>query len=371
MGAGSLLGVAGLTPATVLLALLSVGGGLAVGMWMQFRLGQALLAARPAVSTPPPCSRQGNCLPSLDSLCLKVLPVWARQIALARSTTEENITALAERFSALDLRVAEIVSASQGSSGGAEGGLGQLLLQTQSELRSIITALRAALEVRESQMDEMAELGRFTEQLKVMAKDVGDIAKQTNLLALNAAIEAARAGEVGRGFAVVADEVRKLSNLSGDTGKRISETVNTVNQAVFATLRSAQEYKEQDHQMVDDLSATLEQVLGNFQAASLHTEANMASMQRESIGIQEEISSVLVALQFQDRVSQALSHVEADFNKLESRLDDLLAGRLSGTIDAGEWLSELAQTYTMPEQHVVHSGKQAAATSNAGDITFF
>lgn len=374
VGAGGVLAAGDLGATAMALAVVIAALALASAIWIAGRLSNERAAAFAAMQRHvdnAQCPSQGHCLTGLDGLCMKVLPVWSRQTAMARATTEENITALAERFGALGQSVAQIVAASQKGGGGEDGGLNGLFSKSQTELRSIIGSLRTALEMRESQLAEVAALAQFTEQLKVMAQDVGDIAKQTNLLALNAAIEAARAGEVGRGFAVVADEVRKLSNLSGETGKRISETVNSVNEAVFATLKSAEDYKELDHRMVDELSLTLERVLGDFQVASADAETNMAVMLRESVGIQEEVADVLVALQFQDRVSQALALVEADFAKLESHLADLMGGRLEGTKDASEWLAELAQTYTMPEQYVAHGDKQAMAAVDTNEITFF
>ncbi|MDD5249754.1 MAG: methyl-accepting chemotaxis protein, partial [Rhodocyclaceae bacterium] len=211
--------------------------------------------------------------------------------------------------------------------------------------------------------------------LKHMAKDVGEIAKQTNLLALNAAIEAARAGDVGRGFAVVADEVRKLSDLSGETGKKISATIETVNQAIASTLEISSRYARQDEEMVANSEKVIEHVVSRVHGAVQGLVDASDQLRQENQSVGEEIAEVLVALQFQDRVSQVLGHVRNDMGKLNERIVNqerrVAEGVNPGAIDATAWLDELSHTYTVPEQHVVHRGGKPAATADSADITFF
>jgi len=322
------------------------------------------------------CSHKANCISGLDKLCVGVLPIWSGQIDIARNHTEEAAIALAARFSDISQRLES--STAHGSLGhNAESQpLVTLLQETQKELDSIILSLRAALASKESLLTEVLTLSSYTETLQGMAQDVGDIASQTNLLALNAAIEAARAGDVGRGFAVVADEVRKLSNLSGETGKKISETVDTVNRAISETLQASRRYTEQDETLVHDSSAVIERVISRFgRAATDLTEAS-AKLRQESTAVGAEVSEVLVALQFQDRVSQVLNHVKDDLHKLQQNIENseqlLSTGSNPLPVDAAQWLEELSRTYTMPEQHRVHQGGSAQDnSSNSTEITFF
>ncbi len=341
----------------------------------RFREPGDSFAGTPA-GTPEPAV--AGTLDGLDTLCGKVLPVWVRQIDMAKAQTEEAITALSVRFSGISQKLEASALASRQAAGGIDShddeGIIGLLARSQKELDAVITSLKASLATKRGMLEDVAHLSRFTDELRKMAEDVASIANQTNLLALNAAIEAARAGEAGRGFAVVADEVRKLSTLSGETGKRISEKVQTVNSAIAATVSAADQYTRLDAETMGKAEVTVHGVLDQFRSAATGLTESAAILQRESQGIRDEIADVLVSLQFQDRVSQVLSHVTQDLDKLGGLLAgfnaDRSEGRLSGSLDATAWLGELAQTYTTAEQRVIHGGGQAAGPKGS-EITFF
>lgn len=325
------------------------------------------------------CAHRSRCVSGLERLCSRVLPVWSGQIELARSHTENSVTGLTSRFSDIYQRLEGALAASQGE---ATSGMVALLQETQTELDSIVVNLRAALAMKDQLIAGVGSLPQFTESLQDMAQEVANIAKQTNLLALNAAIEAARAGETGRGFAVVADEVRKLSNLSGETGQRISRTVDTVNQAILSTQSISQQYTHQDQEMVHGAGAVIERVVARFRDAVGGLVDSSENLREESRAIGNEIAGVLVDLQFQDRVSQVLSQVRNDVEKLVQRIAEgerlLAQGRAAGPIDAADWLEELSRTYTTVEEQAVHRGASptvrtpiAAHKPAVSDITFF
>ena len=309
---------------------------------------------------------------SVEQLCGQVLPLWSQHIENARSHTEESISSLSERFAQLATRI----QSSLGGSTEREAGkrLVALLSSCEYELDMIIVALRDALASKESLLQEITQLSNFTDQLQDMAQDVANIAKQTNLLALNAAIEAARAGESGRGFAVVADEVRKLSSMSGNTGQRIGETVVIVNDAIHKTLGISQEYTKTDTATLNKASDVIAGVISRFKQNASDIVHHNETMRTQSELVAQDISEVLVSLQFQDRISQTLGHIAADQDKLHALIQERDAQRRQNlpmaSPDSERWLSELAQTYTTPEQHGIHRG-ESSAKRNDSDITFF
>ena len=308
---------------------------------------------------------------SLDQLCVGVLPVWSGQIEIARAHTEESITELTTRFADLSRRIEDTTAVSHGSD---RTGMVALLNESKTELNSIVASLRAALDEKEKLLHEIGELANLTDELKKMADSVGVIAGQTNLLALNAAIEAARAGQAGRGFAVVADEVRALSSLSGDTGKRIGDTVAAVNKAIASTLKISRQYAERDGAMLVESEGMIGRILNRFHTVTGELADSTEALRYESQAVGVQIGQVLVSLQFQDRVSQIMTHVRHDMARLEfelgARREMVSNGQLPDPIDVDGWLTELSGTYTTPEQHAMHSGKQHSNSADT-EITFF
>lgn len=311
----------------------------------------------------------------LDPLLGRVLPVWSGQIEIARAQTETAINELSLRFGELSQRLASASASQETGGAGAAGGVVAVLESSSERLNGIIASLRTTLRERDSLLQEIQTLSRFTDQLRDMAQNVSSIAHQTNLLAINAAIEAARAGEVGRGFAVVATEVRQLSQRSSETGKRIDDTVATVNRAIAQTLDASRQFAQRDEAMTAHSEQTIQDVLEGFQATAGRLHETTETMRQESRLIQDEIAHVLVGLQFQDRTSQILGHVRDDVEKLGRTLDDagtrITAGQAPEPMDPDAWLAALTSTYTMAEQHALHdkTGKPVPATTN--EITFF
>jgi methyl-accepting chemotaxis protein len=378
-GAAGMLATSGLGINVMSIAAVLVAAAALSARWVVARLHaeiEAAVAAARGELEPELCKNKAICISGLDQLCKGVLPVWSGQIEVARSHTEESITSLATRFAELNQRIANAVAASHGSTGSAAGGeensLISLLNQSQSELNSIIEFLHSTLQENKTMLGQIEGLSCFTTELKSMAQMVGDIANQTNMLALNAAIEAARAGEVGRGFAVVADEVRKLSSHSLETGKNISKTVEKVNEAIGSTLEISRKYAGKDAEMVANSEQVIERVLEQFRASAAGLADSVETLRQEGSAIRDEISDVLVALQFQDRVSQMLSHVRNDLGKLELLLAESRLGGGAEPINTAAWLADLKGTYTTMEQHAVHGGaSKVTAAAQPQEITFF
>jgi methyl-accepting chemotaxis protein len=320
-------------------------------------------------------------LPFVDSLRAldeDVLPVWQRQIELSRSQMEEAITQLTQQFAGIVHKLEGAVAASESAAGELDGGNGSISVfsNCEAQLSQVVASLKAAMDNKQVMLAEVSGLLDFIGELKQMAVDVAGIADQTNLLALNAAIEAARAGEVGRGFAVVADEVRKLSNLSKETGTRISAKVETISRAISTAVQAADQTAANESHSVTRSEEAIETVLRDFRRVTEGLAESSEMLRQQSSGIKDEVADAMVQLQFQDRVSQVLSHVRDHIGSVPNHIDRACAnfsqdGRLSA-LDTQFLLSEIQRTYAMAEERSAHHGSRSSASATADDdITFF
>lgn len=91
----------------------------------------------------------------------------------------------------------------------------------------------------------VAELESASSRVDGVTGMINGLAEQTNLLALNAAIEAARAGDAGRGFSVVADEVRALAEKTVQATDDINQIIGDMKQQLHALMTAMRDGAKQ------------------------------------------------------------------------------------------------------------------------------
>ena len=287
--------------------------------------------------------------------------IWGRNITSGSTQIEQALTGLTQRFSNIVQSLDGTLHGSALLASGEGGGnsMEERFEHSEQMLRSVSEALIAVQSEKTVMLQQIRGLVDFTGELSRMSNDVARIAEQTNLLALNAAIEAARAGESGRGFAVVADEVRKLSGMSGDTGKRISETVHTITQSILATVDNAERSASADAEHVQQSEASVSAVLGDFRRITSDLSASVNTLRESSSRIKDDVADSLVQLQFQDRVSQILAHVSGSIARLPAALG---AADAEAVTHLSALIADLENSFTTHEER---------GTTAGSGVTFF
>ena len=364
---------------TWLAGLMYAAGWLAAAIpaaWIARRAFGSLADALDLAQAAPPADAQTvPRVEGLDQLCQQVLPIWSRHVEASRTLAENGIVNLASGLNGIVSRLDVTATCSAQATGGvADGGEGIVarLASCEKDLNCVLASLADTVQAKSEMLTKVGRLAAYADELEKMGAEVAAIASRTNLLALNAAIEAARAGEAGRGFAVVADEVRKLSTLSGETGQRIREKVEIIGQAMLETQQTAERTAAQDRQTLSSADTAIHHVLESFRGATEVLATASDALQRENRGAREEISSILVNVQFQDRMSQMLTHVRNDVDKLVRHIGAALNAHSAGgpVVNATTWLAEMEENYAMEEQRANHHGR-GTPQSKGGSISFF
>ncbi len=317
-------------------------------------------------------------LSSLSGVEGEVTTIWMKQIETCRQQSEEAISDLTHRFNSIVGKLAMANSLSEGrDSNGARTDTIEFINSSEAVLKAILETMNATIRSRDSLLSEFHGLLKHIAELKEMATSVSKIAEQTNLLALNAAIEAARAGDMGRGFSIVADEVRALSSKSGETGSMINQTVKLINDAITRTFKNAEEIVKQDEEGATQSREHINGVLTQFRLIADNMKHSAEILRDCNVEIQQEVASSIVQFQFQDRISQILSHVQSNISILPEQLKQQYTDfARHGELQPANWsvmAKSLEHSYATREEEMNHKQFATRHASRGAEqaVTFF
>lgn len=261
---------------------------------------------------------------------------------------EGQVAHVCESFQAIAHRARECVDRNLMLCGAQDSGGGE-----EQGLKSILASARSFAE-RIAQFDQVtARIGKIRHQMVGVGEvleNIDTIAAQIRLLGFNVAIEAARAGNDAQTFHVVAAETRSLAQHVAQTSRTLGHTVRDLVENVSRVAEEVQ------------AASMIGRELGALHAGMERASAQLAAAAVDSAQVGQELtrrlSQAIVALQFQDRVKQQISHVVEVLRDIHATVS--APGESPGQgQDGREWDARVRQRYTMEQERATHDGLAA------------
>ena len=309
--------------------------------------------------------------------CLPAFPVLRAQLNQSVTQVEQAVVEVCASFQSIVGRARESVSQataslSHGIAGSARESSSQALITVaHAMLERTEAASRMTLQTVETMEEVEEQMRRITGSLH----DVEEIARTLKVLGLNANIEAARAGVHGKTFAVVAVETTRLAGAATQISKSV--------QKIVAQLRTSVDETSQKLRTVSTALGTdsrssrteFDLAVGVMTATEENLRRSVEHSARSSEALANDISRAVVAMQFQDSMSQKVIHVVDALGEVEAGLSKFVGpGAAERPAEQRQVPRDVAGTlmsrYTMQSErdiHVAKLGMPQNSTDSLGD----
>ncbi|MCK9396361.1 MAG: methyl-accepting chemotaxis protein [Methylobacter sp.] len=300
----------------------------------------------------------------LERLLLTISPILSQHVMVSREHTEQEIISLTNRFAGMANELQQIVDSTDNTLGGQHYHLDSVINTSRDLLQPVLESLRQVHLLEHDVMDELQKLSGRMSGLNSVATEVSGLTEQFNLLALGAASEAS----AEQGFAVVAGDARKLADDSVQIGERLRGKVNDISAAVNAALTISESSVQVGDSALFQAEANINQTLSYLSLALAHYRDDVEALRNNAGQVRGEINKVLVALQFQDRVSQILTQVENNLLNLQKTIEEI---QQQGSNRDGNMLQVDEAVEHIEENYKSVSSQPNRAQDSSDDLTFF
>jgi len=304
----------------------------------------------------------------LERLLLTISPILSQQVMVSREHTEQEIISLTSRFADMVGELQLIVDGADNTLTGQHYHSDSVITTSRDLLQPVLEALKHVHTVNHDVLDELQKLFGRMSGLTAGATEIAGLTGRINRLALSAANEAALAGEQGQGFAVVANDARKLADDFLHIGQRLGNEINETVAAVTAMLKISEKSAQVDESTLFQAEANIEQTLSHLSQALAHYRDDACALRNNAEQIRGEINKVLVALQFQDRVSQILMQVENNLLNLQKTIEKI---QQQGSNRDGNMLRVDEAVEHIEENYKSVSSRPDHVQDSSDELTFF
>ncbi len=263
------------------------------------------------------------------------LAVWQGNVQLARGQTQSAIDSLTARFVGIHERMGGALAPASHASNGE---ILQTVQHAAEQLGAIASVLEGMLASRQVLVTKFDSLMAANDDIRRLAQQNEQLAGQTGVTDLLSDTQS----------------WQELAERSAENSRQIAARAKSARQQILAAIGATGEAVAGADEIVENSRAVIDQIIADFRQSAMKLSTTVEQLEDEGREVDREVCDILVHLQFQDRISQILDHVQQDIVRLRSAAE---AGP-SALPTPQQWLADLEKTYTTQEQRQVHAGQQ-------------
>lgn len=301
----------------------------------------------------------------LERLLLTISPILSQHVMVSREHTEQEIISLTSRFADMVGELQQMVDSADDTLDEQHYHLDSVISTSRDLLQPVLQVLKQVHKADHNVLGELQKLSGHMSGLNSIATEVRNLTGQINRLALSAANEASLTGEQGRGFA---SDARKLADDFLQIDQRLDTEVDDIVAAVAAALKISENSVQVDDLTLFQAEANIDQTLSHLSLALAHYRDDACALRNNAAQIRSEINNVLVALQFQDRVSQILTQVENNLLNLQKTIEKI---QQQGSNRDGNMLRVDEAVEHIEESYKSVSSRSDPVSDSSDELTYF
>lgn len=257
--------------------------------------------------------------------------------------------------SAAQFATSSLLTPASGSAIAGKGSNGQPANHV-SEIQRVVSMMLQDMSASSRSTHEAAtQLGRIDEHLAQITKQLAAIeqlAVRSRVVAMNGQIEAARLGKAGEAFMVVVEETKELSANATQTGTTIRDVVQKLVGELVDTSKKLKEQAVLDQERVNNSKQYATELLEGLEASHRSMTDSIQQTQSISQELGKDICKAVMGMQFEDRVSQRLSHISGSLDMLTQRIEVCAGTEIDDDVAAQveRLLSDIASHFTMESE---------------------
>lgn len=289
----------------------------------------------------------------LERLLLTISPVLSQHVMISREHTEQEVISLTSRFSNMVNDLQQIVDGTDNA---------------HSRLDSIIETSSDLLQPVLASLKQVHHFGsNIAQMLQVLSENHIDLS-QLSLKSAEIIVQFEQFCKEQKDAAAFTPELAILLQDFRQSDQSFKEKIEVVNVNLNSVVTIADRFVDLDHSALSQAENNISQTLSNLTLALAHYRQSIDTLRINAEQLRGEVNNVLVALQFQDRVSQILIQVENNLLNLKGTIERI---QEQGSDRDSKMLQVDAALEHIEENYRSVSSPTNKVSDSVDDLTFF